>query len=735
MSLLQRGRWIPVFALLVLAVTVLLSQCILLPEEGFVGETIANTKPIVRITGGVLEDGEDAESRVHFYWYGADGDGVVRWFEWAIDDTVTEQAWTRTTGFDAVIPFRATVSTTEGGFSDWHTFFVRAVDNESGRSHPDTRFFNAHTIAPSSELVSPEPVPDAKWASTLRITWQGEDIDGARADHLPAWFEYKLVRFEFSINPGNAEGVKRAFAESTNVFGGDLRPSDFPADSLGDYFEQARKAWTRVDGTEVNETWLRSLDIGKTYGFAVRAIDEAGAMEPTFERYRNWVFFRVSNERIKVTITEPSLGSEEFNNVTFEKVWKVSVAPDQAIRFRWEGDASGTGSEVGPSNYGFDIPDPADDSYRDANGMGGWIGWGNWTQMREPISFPRSDEGKTHYFYLKMRNITNLYETETDCAVEMHVSRLSFTRKFLVVDDLFRAPMSCIGSPPTDAPTDAYRLSVLGDVMDEFLPAGEEWHEYSAFGGELYGDEAVLPDGFLDTLGTFQNVIWDCGSGQSVGFIDAVKDGFLSRYIGAGGNLLFICDEGPVSHVTDCRHTQADPCCPCEGACLGEQWVRGSGFLWDMLRLQGCIDKPRHPSGSAWNMAPQTLVRAVALHHLYPDLVLDADRWTCGALQRGDLQFEGLIPNEDEPASDPWYGRTVAAGGMELLYRAQTFTEGSVTDSIPIAWRTSASREDSLSGVDRGRIVTFAFHPYFFHEDNVRTAMTSAVRWLVTGVD
>ncbi|MBD3236622.1 MAG: hypothetical protein GF330_07955 [Candidatus Eisenbacteria bacterium] len=737
MRIPQRFRWAPLGALLLMVSGILLSQCILLPEEGFVGETVRNTMPRVEITGGVLEDSTDADkSRIHFYWYGADDDGVVRWFEWAIDDTVTEEAWTRTTGFDAVVPFNATTPTDEETrFSDWHTFFVRAVDNDGTRSRADRRYFNAHTIAPSSEIVSPEPEVDARWASTLRITWIGEDLDGSRADHLPAYFEYKLVRFESPPNPVDLPAVKRAFRDSTNVFFGDLSPGDYPADSLGDYFEQAQQSWVRVDGTEVSEAWLRNLDIGKTYGFALRAIDEAGAIEPEFVRNKNWVFFRITNERIRVTISEPSLGNETFNNVTFQKVWEVSVAPEQAIRFRWEGDASGTGSEPGPSNYGFDIPDPDDDAYRDANGIGGWIGWGNWTQMREAISYPRSDEGKTHYFYLKMRDVTNLYETETDCAVAIRVSKLSFSRKFLLLDDLYRAPSACVGLPPTDEETDAFRVEMLSDGMAEFLPAGETWGVYNAFGDETSGRPVELPGAFLDTLGTFQNVIWDCGSGQSVGYRDAVRRGFLSRYVGAGGNLFLYIHAGPVTNVFDCRHTQSDPCCPCESGCLGVLWERGTGFLWDLLRLQGCIDKPRDPTGDARRMADETLVRAEALNGLYPDLVLDPNRWVCGSFERGLLAFEGLTLNENEPADDPWYGRVADEGGLELLYRGRSLVEGAITDSLPVAWRTTASTEDSLQGFDRGRILTFAFHPYFFDRANLKTAMTYALRWVVTGAE
>lgn len=722
---------------IIAAVTALLGilpGCLLLPEEGIVGEETLNMRPVASITSGAVEDSITTPNRVRFYWFGADPDGVIRRFEWAIDDTVSERAWTWSNAHSEEISFLARKPADGGAFAEWHTFFLRAVDNKGARSVPDKRYFNTRTVAPRTSIVSPPPEEGARWASTLRITWQGEDLDSSRPDKLPRWFEYKLVRFSATPNPGDLPGIMRAFRDSVNIFQGAIDPSVYPPDSVGDYYMQALREWTRVDGTSVDNAWLRGLDIGRTYGFAVRAVDEAGAVEPDFVRNRNWALFRVANERIRVIVCESSLGCETFNNFTFETIWEVNVAPEQNIRFRWEGDAARTGSLPGPSNYGFDIPDPSDEALRDANGMGGWIGWGNWAQMREPISFPRSDEGKIHYFYLKMRDVTNLLETETDCVVALRVSRLSFTRKFLLVDDLYGAPSPCYGSPPGDAATDAFRLEIFGDAMESYLPVGETWHEYNVFGDETSGAPPELPDDFLETIGTYQNVIWDCGSSYPVGFREAIARGFLSRYVGAGGNLLLMIDRGPASNTSDCRYTQPDPCCACNVACNEVYWTRGSGFLWDLLDMRGCVNKPRHPTGNARDLAPMSLVRAEAIDPLYPDLVLDPQAWRCGSLNRGIVAFEGLYHNANEPADDPWYQREVADGNMTLLYRSHTYEQGAVTDSLPVAWRTpgfgGASTDES-----RGRIVTFALHPYFFARDNTKAAMTFALRWLVTGAD
>ena len=39
--------------------------------------------------------------------------------------------------------------------SDWHRFYIRAVDDRGGVSDPDMRYFNAQTIAPTVRLITP----------------------------------------------------------------------------------------------------------------------------------------------------------------------------------------------------------------------------------------------------------------------------------------------------------------------------------------------------------------------------------------------------------------------------------------------------------------------------------------------------------------------------------------------------------------------------------------------------
>jgi hypothetical protein len=728
-----RGRLLlPVSAALL---AVLGTQCLLLPDDNFTGQIVANQRPIVRITGGVLEDSLNIdENRVHFYWYGADNDGVIRWFEWAVDDTISEEAWHRTTSFDEWIFTKATEFQERGGYSDWHSFYVRSVDDQYSHSRPDIRLFNAHTIAPTSEIQEPHPIDGARWAATLRMTWFGEDLDATSADKAPAYYEIKHVQ-DTGVDVTRPSEVERLFEESRNLL---LAPVEeqFPDDSAKVYYERASRAWKRVPGT-VTEQWLEGMTIGSRYGFAVRAIDEAGAMEQGVFNHRNvnWVIFQVRTALITVVVFEPSMGNHRFDSSVFGEPWEVTVAPGQRFRFQWVADASASGTEPGPCNYGFDIPDPADptEPFRATDGKGGWIGWAPRQQMQDAISFPQ-DGPKEHYFYLKMRDISNKKETETKCIVKITVAQFGFTKKFLVVDDQRRRPQSPWSNAvrPDDSLEDAWRDGVFKSMAD-FLPLGEQPGLHNMFPDEGTSPSIDIPDNFLDTMGEHQTILWDCAGGEDVGLELSASDMLLSRYVGAGGNLMLFCWVGPVSKIT-MEFSERAPA-PKEpqpdDLSDGQAWNR-FGFLWQHLHLRGAVDKPR---GEDKYRDRQSLVRAVAADPVYPDIPLDYSRWGSDPRdptnKRGDHYFECLVPTPSETGIAPWYEREQ---GLEPIYTARCYTNiNHNLNDKPIAWRTFVTEEDLRVGLRRGKIVCFAFHPYYFQATETETAVSLSLMWLAGG--
>jgi hypothetical protein len=713
--------------MLVAAVAILglTPQCILMPEDNFTGEIDKNQIPIARITGGVLDDSLDVDNRVHFYWFGADDDGVIRWFEWAVDDTVTEMAWHRTTRFEETI-FTWASQPVPGDtrFSDWHTFYVRSVDNHYARSEPDSRFFNAHTIAPTSTLVQPDPVDGARWAATLRMTWSGEDLDAVGADRAPVFYEIKHVSNP-GVDPTRQADVVRLFDESPNLLLAPLE-EEYPGTDPS-YFQRAQRAWKRVPGS-VREQWIEGMTVGSSYGFAVRAIDEAGAVEPKFLRNENWVLFKIRDALITVVTYEPSMGAHRFDSPVFGLPWEVTVAPNQRFRFRWVADASASGSEPGPCNYGFDIPDPDDplEPFRATDGQGGWIGWAPRSQMQDVISFP-ADGPKIHNFYLKMRDISNRRETETKCVVTITVADFSFTKKFLVIDDQRRRPQSANANavPNDDAHEDAWRSEVLSS-MREFLPLGEQPGSFSVFPDESTSPAIDIPDGFLNTMGEYRTVIWDCAGPEDVGLELAALEMLLSRYVGAGGNMLLYTWVGPVSKITGSYSERAEePKEPSPDDLSPDQAWNEFGFLWQHLHLRGAVDKPR---GDDRTRDRRSLVRAVAADPRYPDIPLDYARWGGPMGGRGSHYYECLVPSANEPGVAPWYERDE---GLTPIYTARCWTDiGHDLNGRTIAWRTFVSHEDLMQGLERGKIVNFSFHPYYFDVAATEMAFSQALMWL-----
>jgi hypothetical protein len=567
-------------------------------------------------------------------------------------------------------------------------------------------------------------VDGARWAATLRMSWLGEDLDAAAADNLPAEYELKHV-INPGIDPTRQEEVERLFRDSRNLL---LAPreEDYPAENP-EYFEQAQRAWKRVPGS-VSEQWISGMAIGSAYGFAVRAIDEAGAVEQKFRRNENWVFFQVRDALITVVIYEPSMGARRYDSPEFGTPWEVTIAPDQRFRFRWVADATASGTEPGPCNYGFNVPDPGDptEPFRATDGMGGWIGWAPRSQMQEAMSFP-ADGPKEHYFYLKMRDISNRRETETKCVVRISIAEFAFTKKFLVVDDQRRRPQNPNPDaiPNDDAAEDAWRSRVLRS-MGDFLPLGEEPGVHAVFPDEATSPTIEIPDDFLSTLGEYRTVIWDCAGGDLVGLVPAARDMLLSRYLGAGGNLLLFTWVGPVTKITGAFSERATaPKEPRPDDLSPDQAWNQFGFLWQHLHLRGAVDKPRGPDLARDR---RSLVRAVSVDPAYPDIALDYARWggTLGA--RGSHYFECLVPTPSQQGVEPWYERE---DGLEPIYAAGCWTDiGHDLNDRPIAWRTFATEEDTRLGLERGRIVCFAFHPYFFDEVATETASSQALYWL-----
>jgi hypothetical protein len=205
----------------------------------------------------------------------------------------------------------------------------------------------------------------------------------------------------------------------------------------------------------------------------IRAVDEAGAVEPTLEFTENWIKFHIQDtpSQPSVTITERSLGRHTYPQDG--PVWNVEVPSDTPIRLKWTGDAQHYGSKPGNVNYGLDVPDPQDDRYRDPRGIGGWIGWGKYTQLVTPLVFPVTEAGQQHVFYLRMRDAGDLRSSERLCTIVMTVVAFTFSIEMLVY---YVAWLSVDSDPPDQH-----------DVSSTDSRPGQGLHRRPADARSLYG--------------------------------------------------------------------------------------------------------------------------------------------------------------------------------------------------------------------------------------------------------
>ena len=154
-GMLLRPRWL--FALLLLPV---LSGC----GNKDAGVLIANKIPTIALSNAPIQNGEDFYS-VRLNWFASDEDGQVVRYIYSVDPPAGgDTVWTSTTSSEVTVFFPSTTprnplppADSSVVSRDYHTFVVKAVDNEGAVSAFDYRSFTSKTTAPSTLIEAPRP--------------------------------------------------------------------------------------------------------------------------------------------------------------------------------------------------------------------------------------------------------------------------------------------------------------------------------------------------------------------------------------------------------------------------------------------------------------------------------------------------------------------------------------------------------------------------------------------------
>ncbi len=287
---------------------------------------VGNARPTTEIVDPRLA-GEEETFSLLVSWKGNDDDGTVAGFEIAVDDT---DSWYFTTAFDSQFIFHAqqcclvdTLQSSSGSDSlvpisfDFHTLFVRAIDNEGAEdATPDHISFTSTNFFPKTVLQRGPSGSGGiqNTATSVILEWEGQDKDG------------EVAGYRYKLNP----------------IDDDPRTDGRPWIEVG------------ADCTFVRLTELFTAQfIGDRRGFhkfTVLSIDDAGAEEQLIDEPRNqrrWESLQTISGTLVIqsNVMGSRSGFSDFEGQIFEGT---------RVFFDWRGDASLYGGLILCYQHAFD---------------------------------------------------------------------------------------------------------------------------------------------------------------------------------------------------------------------------------------------------------------------------------------------------------------------------------------------------------------------------------------------
>lgn len=524
----------------------------------------------------------------------------------------------------------------------------------------------------------------------------------------PSAWDYKLVRLPAGSFP----------SPDPSVYASALRTG------INLLLDPPGTEWIRV-ALPTRTLHLEDLPANSAYAFGVLAVDALGNPEADLVHNRNMIAFAVTAQpwQPHVTVREPQIGAHDFPSEG--DIWEVQIPNGFCLNFSWDVGYPQTCGADPVWNYALDIPDPNDETPSDPEGIGGWIGWGDWTGNRVPFCFPEEQAGTTHWFYLRCRLDGGDPQTERLCTIRIEVVEATFSRFALLVDDArFTAGVS-------DLAHDAFLNDVFLRRLHEYGPVDQ----IALFSGSgEIGYPAAIP---LETLLSYRIVVWSCEARSTIsGIASGLGGGYtneigLKTYLRAGGRLfifggriagmnrgVFDYPIAPPSEIDDAR----------------DMLYYQSLFMRSTIISRSCDGGP-----GCDDCYPRTsgLYAARALQLEFPDLELDPSKWNPFEILVGD--YRGGLPN--------WEGMHLGSAtpekvaGVESLYAADTWDRSldppcdvpSPAEGAICAWRFRLPEAETLPHRWPGRVVVLDFQPYWFLPGPMKAAGTASIEWLVAG--
>ena len=469
--------------------------------------TRTNKPPHVTVTGDPPQGGV-TNYYVTISWVGSDEDGVVKYFIYAIDDTTV---WTETKELQGTFLFAADSLREGEEFGRWHTFWIKAVDNDGASSLPGYLTFDARTVAPKTTILIPTCDPEGQiicqdplpLGASVKVVWQGEDPDSRDASKKPVAYQWRLLNLS-----------KAGFAAGCTF--GTLDPCAELLNYTPAYSPDSTSFWSEL--TTETEIRFTNLQAGTYWLFGVRAIDEAGAVEPFRHMWGNTIYFRTISwgGTPNLTICQSSACHEYPAEGS---VWERNTMVGRQINLTWKGDASYYGGTISGYRWGIDIENLGDPSQWET-------GWSP-ENVSATLSF---DQIGSHRVFVQVKDYADAVQLGV---VQFEVREFLFDRDVLYVDDYFDLV-------PGDAAHDAFINSILTRCR-QYTDSVYVFNTYrTGPGGQPPELATYLNVPSLEELTRHKVVIWDCYGPMNnftVGLNEVVTRGVLQQYLDLGGRL------------------------------------------------------------------------------------------------------------------------------------------------------------------------------------------------------
>jgi hypothetical protein len=474
-----------------------------------------NRPPETILSSGPPDSTYATSYKVQLFWSGSDADGTIDHYDYimvdhpAANDSIAaldpdyarkvvvsvpepnDPRWTATAANDTLIVSRADTlrhappvrpsqndSIRAQSFERWHTFFVRAVDNEGAIDvTPQYRSFNSTTLAPDVWLLPPVDPLQAQFSGprVIVFNWNGNDPVGDGSDLQPIAARWTILPTTVSTT-GDYIGYPDTLYQ--------LPPSKWSPWKRWDARDQS--------GRQAIVSGLSPIGEGPGfYLFAVQAMDEAGAVTAVFDAKtpgKNNVARIFVNDQVGagLVVTDKFLGAYNFASASGAHPVVLDVAAGQPVSFRWRGDASYYGGSVVAYRYGWNIRNPSNDEEWQQN----------WCEVCTSAETRIFNSG-TQEFFLQCRDNA---QTITTARFELVVRQVTRTKNLLFVDDT--------SYPPDDRATEVREDQRWRTVIDSLLARRPFTFDPNE-GGDIYDaeDNRRLPPP-LSKIFDYKTVVW-----------------------------------------------------------------------------------------------------------------------------------------------------------------------------------------------------------------------------------